>query len=122
MRSVITLTVAIAALTLASCASGADPTLAAPTTTPFSSTDAIDRQDRFWTAYEKRLGLVGTDYADPAEAKSGSIRYGYFLCGELTKGVDRNVLISQGSRGQYSREEFEAQLDTAVEFLCPEHG
>lgn len=80
------------------------------------------REDQFWTAYERRTGLVGTDYADPVRAKAGSISYGHFLCGELTKGVDRSVLVSQGSRGSYSREEFTVQLDTAIEFLCPEQA
>lgn len=80
------------------------------------------REDQFWTAYEQRLGMVGTDYADPAEAKSASIRFGRFLCGELEKGTDRNVLISKGSGGVSTREEFTVKLDTSVEFLCPEQG
>ena len=80
------------------------------------------REAQFWENYERRLGLVGTDYANPAEAKAGSVRYGYFLCGELAKGTDRDVLISQGSGRTYTREEMTVQVDTAVEFLCPERG
>lgn len=96
------------------------PAVAACTSTP-APTQA-QREDQFWTAYEKRMGLVGTDYADPAKAKSGSIEYGYFICGELAKGTDRNVLLSQGSQGTYTREEFQTQMDTAIEFLCPEQA
>lgn len=87
--------------------------------------DALDRQqreDQFWSTFEKRLGLVGTDYADPAKAKSASINYGYWICGELAEGTDRSVLLAQGSGGDYTREEFEVQMGTAVEFLCPEQA
>lgn len=80
------------------------------------------REDQFWTAYEQRLGLVGTDYADPAAAKSQSIEYGHFLCDKLAQGTSRDVLISQGSGRTYTREEMTAQVDTAVEFLCPEQA
>lgn len=78
------------------------------------------REDQFWTAYEQRLGLAGTDYADPALAKSRSIEYGHFLCDKLASGTDRDVLISQGSGRTYTREEMAAQVDTSVEFLCPD--
>jgi hypothetical protein len=80
------------------------------------------REDQFWTNYERRLGMVGRDYADPVEAKAASIRFGYFLCGELAKGTDRDVLISRGSGGVATREEFTTKLETAEEFLCPGQG
>jgi hypothetical protein len=80
------------------------------------------REDQFWTAYEQRMGLVGTDYASPTNAKYGAIRYGQFLCGELANGTDRDVLIAKGSKGNYSKEEMTVQVDTSVEFLCPHLG
>lgn len=79
-----------------------------------------EREDQFWTTYQQRLGMTGTDYADPAEAKSGSIDYGYFLCGELDNGIDRGVL-TQGT-STFTEAEITVQVDTAVEFLCPEQA
>lgn len=98
----------LALLVLAGC--GAE----APTLTK------AEREDQFWTAYEQRLGMVGRDYADPAAARRGSIEYGYVLCDELAKGIDRDIL-TQGSAA-YTEAEVTAQVDTAVEFLCPEQA
>lgn len=102
---------AIALALLAGCGSEPEPQLT-----------QAQREDQFWTAYEQRLGMVGTDYADPALARSASIDFGHFLCGELEKGTDRNVLISKGSGGVSTREEFTVKVDTSVEFLCPGQG
>lgn len=79
------------------------------------------RETLFWINYEKRLGLVGKNY-DPDRAKAGAIEYGQFLCGQLSTGTRRDVLISQGtSPDTYTREEATAQVETAVEFLCPQN-
>lgn len=80
------------------------------------------REDMFWTEYEKRMGLVGTDYADPVEARNGSIEYGYFLCSRLEQGMDRDVLIVRAAGSTSTTEEVETAVNTAVEFLCPEQG
>lgn len=82
--------------------------------------DPGPREDEFWVAYEQRLGMVGRDYADPVEAKAGSIRYGYFLCRKLAEGMDPSVLVVDGP--VYSWKQVRVQLDTAVEFLCPQQG
>lgn len=76
------------------------------------------REDQFWVAYEQRLGMVGRDYYNPVKAKSASIEYGYFLCRKLAEGTDPAVLTSRGTA--FTREEKQVQLDTAIEFLCPE--
>lgn len=78
------------------------------------------REDRFWEVYEQRLGLIGAEYADPAEAKAGSIECGYFLCSKLADGTDPAVLVSQGNQSIYTREETRVQMEIAVEFLCPD--
>lgn len=96
------------------------PLLAALVLAGCSNADPGPREDEFWVAYEQRLGLFGTDYADPAEAKAGSIRFGYFLCRKLSEGTDPAVLVVDGA--VFTREQVRVQLDTAVEFLCPEHG
>lgn len=101
---------ALAVLALAGCSGEPEPP-------PLSQ---AEREDLFWTAYEQRLGMVGKDYADPAAAKRGSIEYGYVLCDELAKGIDRDVL-TQGT-ATYTKAEVTVQVDTAVEYLCPEQA
>lgn len=108
------ITLAVAGLTALTSGCGSGEPEAAPLA-------PAERESQFWTAYEQRLGMVGRDYADPAKARAVSIEFGHFLCGELAKGMDGNVLIAQGSRSS-SREEMQVKVDTAVEFLCPEQG
>jgi hypothetical protein len=72
---------------------------------------------------QTRTGLVGRGYADPARAKSGAIEYGKWICDKLAAGIDRNVFISRGvAPGSYTHAEFVVEVDTATDFLCPDHG
>lgn len=79
------------------------------------------RDDMFWENYEKRVGLVGTDYADPADAKAANIRFGHVVCRELANGTDRNVLVAKLTNAETSAAKAKVTVDTAVEFLCPEY-
>lgn len=110
MRCVLTV---LGLLLLAACGT-AEP--AQPQLTP------AQMDDQFWTAYEQRLGMVGKDYADPAAAKRGSIRYGHIICEELDKGADRGVVQSKLTNRDTTADEARVQVDTAAEFLCPQHA
>lgn len=85
-----------------------------------SELSTVQRENLFWTEYEKRMGLVGTQYADPARAKQGSIEYGRALCDRLESGMDREVLVTRSATANTSEDEVRVAIDTATEFLCPE--
>lgn len=106
-----TLAVAAVGLLLALTACGGDDDDGA------SQAPQAEREAQFWTDYERRLGFVGTDYADPAEAKRASINLGYAYCRELAEGVDREILISP-SRYQ-TEEQRRIGVELAEKYLCP---
>lgn len=83
---------------------------------------AAERDEAFWTAYEKRLGMVGRDYADAEEARAGAIKFAHTVCDEFDKGIDRDVAISQVTGRYATAAEAKVQIDTAIEFYCPQHA
>ena len=82
----------------------------------------LERDDQFWTAYEQRLGLVGTDYANgPAAAKTAAVQFGWTICDQLAKRIDQRVLRSRlAVNGRVPVEMADVQVETTTEFLCPE--
>lgn len=105
---------ALPLLLLALTACAATPPPAAPELTQ------AQREAQFWTAYEQRLGMVGKDYADPIAAKAQSVKFGYVICDELDRGADRGVVTAKLARNA-TADEARVQVDTAAEFLCPQH-
>ncbi len=80
------------------------------------------QDDAFWSTYQQRLGMVGRDYANATEARTAAIGFARTVCAEFDKGIDRDVAISQITGRYATAAEAKVQIDTAIEFYCPQHA
>jgi hypothetical protein len=71
----------------------------------------------FWSAVQTRTGLTVT------QARITAINHGRFICRELAKGIDSRIVAASGVADvQYTSDQFQTAMTTAVEFLYPSKG